>query len=469
MPNPLLRYLLAIFSFAFLVYWLSVAGIVSSNDGSHYALANALAKSGSFEISAYLPFTEGMDYAQMGDQYFSDRPPATGIISAIFIRLGDYLPATTPILVSKHDANNPKLAYALLSSIIIGAILLVCFFDLLVNRYLVDYPFALLATLALGFGSIYWKYSTQLYSHALSGFCIFIPIYLFLRKNRYHPLLNAVCGFILGCGVLAEYTNLLPIALISLLIFWHYYQKRAFSSIFFWCVGLIFPAGFLAFYNYTHFGGIFELSMFHVDVSRWPNSQSIGGFFGTPLYEGLIGMLFWASNGNQGLFLLSPIALLGLWGCIWLWKYSRLEFFLWVGVFALMLGLFSMSSTFNPYTNDGRYLAPFVALWFVAVGIGINYLPRNFWGFGSMFFLLFISVRNQIIHIAFSWSHALDTSLIRPWAISPHNLRVLGSALFTNWQNFGLGVLLLIGCLILFTVIFWKKLPSFGKQQSDLL
>ena len=63
------------------VYFATITGVTSSNDGSHYALVRTIVERGSFEISPYLSFTENQDYAFNGERRFSDRPPGTALLA----------------------------------------------------------------------------------------------------------------------------------------------------------------------------------------------------------------------------------------------------------------------------------------------------------------------------------------------------------------------------------------------------
>jgi hypothetical protein len=216
-------------------------------------------------------------------------------------------------------------------------------------------------------------------------------------------------------------------------------------------------------YNTVNFGGPLQLSTFHADTTRWPQNASLFADFATPIWVGLPAMLFYGYD-NQGLFWLAPVSLLGLAGLRGLWQRSRREFALIIGVFAAMLLLFSTSTTFNPYTNDGRYLTPFLGLWFVAVGFGVAQFVgatgrsplRNAVVYG----LLFLSTRNQIMHIAFSWGHDLNLAAMTPWAAAPENMAALWYAVLPNALN----VPLWWGMVVVGWVIY--RLARMGTQMN---
>ncbi len=423
------------------VYFATIAGITSSNDGSHFALVRAIVDNRSFEISDYLEFTENQDYALRGDLRFSDRPPGTALLAAPLYALSALLPGPLAPLASKHDPQNPRVMYAVLLSVLAAGATAVLLFWMLRGHWRLTLRASVLATLAFAFGTMTWKYGSLLYSHATSGLMVMAAVALMLRAREQDDFW---IGLLLGGSVLMEYTNV-----VFAVIAGAWWMTRRFApqersagkpvrraALF--VVGALIPAAVLLWYNTVNFGGPLTLSTFSVDTTRWPQNASLFHDFATPLWVGLPAMLFYGSD-NQGLFWLAPVSLLGLAGLRGLWQRSRREFALIVGGFAGMLLLLSTSTTFNPYTNDGRYLTPFLGLWFVAVGFGVagNDGSRELSGLRSavVFGLLFLSIRNQIMHIAFSWGHDFDLAALRPLSVAPENIAALWQALFPNAAN----------------------------------
>lgn len=425
-------------------YFATAAGITSSNDGSHYALLRALVDQGSFEISDYLSFTEGLDYALLGDRRYSDRPPGTAFLATPLYAFSAELPSPPQPMPSKHDPDNPRLAYALLTPALLTAGAAALLFMVLRGHFSLSRPTGVLTTLGFGLGSMAWKYGSVLYSHAASGAVVLLTLALVLRwRGRAWPTQRAALaanlglGALLGSSILMEYTNIVFIALVG--VYWVWHIGRAgrsgrWSAAAFFVAGGALPGLLLMGYNTLNFGGPLELSTFHVDISRWPQNASFFSDFATPLRVGLPAMLFYGSD-NQGLFWLAPITLAGLAGVSELWRRSRGEWGLIVGVFAVMLTLFSASTTFNPYTNDGRYLTPFLGVWFMLVGFGVERGLRSTWGTGVVYGLLFLSMRNQFWHIAFAWGHGLDVAQLRPWSFAPDNILRVAGAVWPNAAN----------------------------------
>ena len=72
----------ALFAGLALVYFMTLAGITSSNDGSHYALLRTMVANRAFALMQFDDFAEGNDVAITPDgRLFSDRPPGTAIPS----------------------------------------------------------------------------------------------------------------------------------------------------------------------------------------------------------------------------------------------------------------------------------------------------------------------------------------------------------------------------------------------------
>jgi hypothetical protein len=365
------------------------------------------------------------------------------------------LPPPLVELRSKHDPDNPRLVYALLVPASAASATAIILFWMLRAHFALPLPSSVLTTLAFAFGTMTWKYGSLLYSHATSGLAVMLTVALILRWQtcEVSKTSQVFLGLVLGASVLMEYTNIVFVALAGLYWFWQTFSpspllprsqaQAKIVRLFCFLFGGLLPALFLLWYNTVNFGGPLKLSTFNADTTRWPQNLSFFADFATPIWVGLPAMLFYGSD-NQGLFWLAPIALLGLAGLKGLWQRSRREFALIVGGFTTMLLLFSTSTTFNPFTNDGRYITPFLGLWFVAVGFGLSRMQRfaapaispfSFFSPLIIYGLLFLSIRNQIMHIAFSWGHDLNLAILRPWAAAPENLAALWQAVFPNALN----------------------------------
>ncbi len=433
------------------IYFATLSGITSSNDGSHYALVRAMVDRGSFEISPFLAFTEHQDFAERGELRFSDRPPGTALIAAPLYALGYLAPTPPAPLPSKHDAENPRLLYAVLAAPLSAAgAVAICYLTLR-QRLQRSESSALLIAIALALGTISWKYGSVLYSHAVGMLVVWAAFAITLRLEQ-RPLSGQrwwlALGAVLGFAPLVEYTNLVFMGLLggySLSILARLRRgpagRHAVGSLAALAAGAAVPMGALLAYNTLNFGGPFELSTFNVDTTRWPQNAGLAADFATPLRVGLPAMLIYGQN-NQGLFLLTPFSLLSFAGLVPMWRANRRHTLLTVGLFMAMLLLFAKSTTFNPLTNDGRYLAPFIGLWLIPTAYWLDdvYQPLHR-GIArllldlAIFGLLWLSIRNQILHIAFSWNYGLDYASLSPMATTPGNIALILRTVFRNTAN----------------------------------
>lgn len=452
------------------IYFASASGITGSNDGSHYALTRALADHASFEISPYLEYVEGLDYSFNADRYFTDRPPGAGMIAAVFYRAGKARPPLTAPMPTKHDVGSIYMAYALMVPALSGAAVVAVLYLLLRQSFARSPAASLAACLALGLGTILWKYSSVLFSYAPSALVVILALYLVLRSadarpERPPPLRALVVGLLLGFAPSIEYTNALFSLIVGLYIvavFWKILRadwssstgRRSWlSTISAFALGALLPIVFLLIYNTANFGGPFELSSYHVDIERWPNAANMRTNFATPLLLGLKTLLLY-HDYNQGLFALSPVALFGLIGLVPLFRFDWRKASLLLGIFIVHLCIFATNTSTANHTGgtfDSRYLTAFISLWFLGIAFWYDAvyekrqgLSRLLWSI-AFFGLLAVSFQNEILHIAYSLNYGLLPANFITQGAMPHNLSLVFGTVFRNLSN--LPVLWLIEAL----------------------
>ena len=449
------------------VYYATSAGLTSSNDGSHYALLRAMVDEGRFEIETYAHFAEGNDLAIRDGVIYSDRPPGTALLAAPFYLVGSVLPRPIRDLPTRHDEGNPRLAYLMMLPALAGAGAVLIVYHLLRSAEL---PFfaALTASLAFAFGSLNWKYGGVLFSHSVSAFLVLSGVALALliaRTGRLRAGAALLLGLVLGLSVVVEYSSAIFAALVGLYLAVRFNRSllhgpRRGLALIAGGVGASLPLGFLLWYNTLNFGGPFTTS-YHFAVN-YPWAASFATTFDVPLRQGLPAMLWYGFDAlgeeNQGLFLLMPVTLVALAG---VWPYLRGRWREALPVLGLFLGyllLFSKHHTFSGFTADGRYMVPFLGLWFVPLGYALARLDRidhPVWKTALLFAfygLLFLSVRNMMAHIAFSYNYHLDPGLVARRAATPANWAYILGSIFVNWRNVpllwlveGIGLVGLIG------------------------
>ena len=449
------------------LYFWTAAGITSTNEGSHYALIRAMGDEGRFEISTYIDYTGYNDYSAYEGRFYSDRPPGTALLALPFYFFSRILPTPpAPASVSIVD-DNPAVVTLLMLPAIAGGLVAAMLY-LLLRDAEIGRPAPVIAALAYAFGSLIFKYGGVLYSHAVSSLCVLAGIFFTLkavRRGGVTPGLGLILGFSLGYSVLAEYNNaiFMVLALFYLAI---RLKNRLFTgkcaklSLLAMFVGGMLPIGFLLFYNATNFGSPFSTSYTYVQTYEW--ARSFATTFDFPLWDGLKGQLWsgWDTSKQelqvQGIFLLMPVTLLAIPG---LWEYGKKrgkEALLTLGIFLVYLVLMAKHRTFGGYTGDTRYLTSFLALLFLPVGFVLERvftmkecLQKTALTFIA-FSLIFLSVRNMLLHIGYSFNYHLDLCLVHRQAGLPEDWLYMAGNIFVNGWNLPMLWLLegIIGALI---------------------
>jgi 4-amino-4-deoxy-L-arabinose transferase-like glycosyltransferase len=359
----------------------AAGGIISTNDGSHYALTKALAADGTVRIDPYVNYgaiqprrgtptpDDYRDVSFRDGHFYSDRPPGTAFLAVPFYWLG----LLVDRISGRQDLDFP-LRYVTMLPPLLGAATALAT-ALLARGLGTGWP-AAVATAATGaLTTLALKYATLLYSHIAAAACVTGALAALLlaerRPGRARPL--ALGGLLLGYGAVVEYPNLLLIAPVGLYVLWQ--ARGAGSGAFDWRGTVAFftawavPIAVLAGYNWLAFGRPWHTSytyQYYFDWSRSPLTTYV-----TPPLTGLR----WLLAGPSGLFVVTPAFLLALWGLAILARRSPARALLLLGVVLAVLIPTAMHRTYyGGGSRDTRYLLAIVpalyaplAVWFEAV------------------------------------------------------------------------------------------------------
>lgn len=355
-------------------------GVVSTNDGSHYALAKALAADGTSRIDPYVnygaiqpprgtPTTDAYrDVSLYADHFYSDRPPGTAILAVPFYRLG----LLVDMVSGRRDLDFP-LRYATMLPPLLGAATVLAL-ALLARGLGAGWGAAIATALIGGLTTLVLKYATLLYSHIAGAACVTGGLAVLLlaegRARRRWPL--ALAGALLGYGAVAEYPNLLLVVPVGLYLLWISgdagWRGRS-RPVLPFLAGWVPPIALLAAYQWLSFGRPWRTSysyQYYFDWSRSPLTTYV-----TPPLTGLR----WLLLGPAGLLVVSPILLLALWGLAILARRQPARALLLLGVVLIVLIPTAMHRTYyGGGSRDTRYLLAIVptllaplACWFEAV------------------------------------------------------------------------------------------------------
>ncbi|KIG15404.1 hypothetical protein DB30_05600 [Enhygromyxa salina] len=404
----------ALLALVVFVWLANSSGLLSSNDGSHLALARALVLRGHTQIDPDRGLTLEVDLAQRGGHAYSDRPPGTAFAALPGVWIGDRLdppmferamrqvqakrdvdplPAAGPYIATyaKRTAGGavagPRLAQLIGTSLaisihaalvgVVGLLLLAAS----LRRF--GAPAAglgprLFALACLGLASAWGPYSSALFSHvsaatAVAGFLLGVVVLATARdqarSRRTLAAVAALTGLAGAWAISCDYLLLLAIVPASLLAI----QVRAWPAV---LVGTIPIVVATLAYHHAAFGGVFEVGYDHQQNFEFARER--GTTFSGNFFDGV--WTLWGLGRGAGLLAQSPITLVGLLALpVIAWRErdsndassrtqitaarALLGFVPWVVVLALH------RTPWGGNTEDHRYLIPLLP--FAALGLGL--------------------------------------------------------------------------------------------------
>ena len=285
---------------------------------SFLALTLSLHNEHSLIIDPYAEMTP--DKAFYDGHYYSDKAPGLSLLSlpvyAVFNAMQD---------LGRPGLLLPYIIY-LINCVVIA--LPSALLALLILRFLLRlgirelHAYATTVTMALG--TLAFPFATLFFSHGLSAFLVFGSFYtLYLAKTLEHggnrrPARLLLAGILSGAAVVCEF----PMAIMALLLLIYalsFLTER--KQALYYILGGV-PLALLLFaYNSAAFGSPLRFSYFY-EANTWAQVHQQGFLgLGVPNPNTLITVLF----GPRGLFTLSPVLLLALYGFVVMLRQASLR------------------------------------------------------------------------------------------------------------------------------------------------
>lgn len=242
-----------------------------------------------------------------------------------------------------------------------------------------DLP-AVLATLALAFGTTFFPFGTILFDHNLTA-AVLVAAFYFLRREGAVAFVGA--GVCAGIAVL---TNYVAVGAVGALALYAFLSRSSITTprTWDWRRGLLFACGgiplavLLGWYHYVNFGSPLEVANnFQNPVFKDPSGNL--GMFAFPTSASAAAMFAYVSgiisiSPYRGVFWLCPVLMAGIAGLgVWLIEKK------WVAEVRLCLAIFAffffINASFNGYhggyTAGPRYLVPGIP--FLALGLAVAF------------------------------------------------------------------------------------------------
>lgn len=362
------------------VWLVAGTGLVSSNDGSHLALARAFAR-GRVAIDDDVALTLWVDRAVVDGRQYSDRPPGTALAAVPATWIGGVLDpplwqdaqrrrdtrvrpagqryAETYVVRSHRFGVGVPLAMLqgtvlaiAIHCALVGALGLWCL-DRWLALHGMPHKGRVLAILAVGLATLFGPYSTVLFSHATSAtaWCAMALCCTMAQREPMHArALHVAAGVLGGWAVASDYSMIVPIALhLALAMPWRAWPWAA--------AGALVPAVALAAYHHAAFGSWHSIGYDH--HANFEFARARGSTFAGDPIEGLWVLL--GLGRGAGVLAQAPLVLLGAVGLALgrRWREG-------VPVLAWVLVLAFHRTPWGGATMDHRYLVPAVPI--VALG-----------------------------------------------------------------------------------------------------
>jgi hypothetical protein len=378
--------------FIFLIVFLSIIYTfprwADPNQNSRLDMVFAVVEDGSFQIDRFVWNT--VDYAKVGDHYYSDKAPGTALLGIpIYAGLKQLLDLPAIDSLTQWLAQSAsfqatlreegtgvsleKVRFAITQIVLVVflAAIPTALLSVVLFNYLGRFSQAVLprAIVALSYGLLTpaWAYGGALYGHQLSAFLIFTSFWGlsagWFDGNRVRAF---GLGLLLAFSIVIEYPSVIAVVIIGAYALVRFLSHRAFDRSLFFFLGGILPGLGLMAYNNAVFGGPFALGYAYSEL--WLDQHQSGFMsLGSFQLEAVWGIFF---SGYRGLFFFSPWLLTSVVGFYFWWseRIERPAFLISLAVSILFI-VFNASSVmwWGGFAIGPRYLLP--ALPFLAIPV----------------------------------------------------------------------------------------------------
>jgi len=368
------------------------------NQNSRLDMVVAVVEDGTFQIDKYVANT--VDYAKVGDHYYSDKAPGTAFLGIPFYagfkvildlpavdQLTDRLASSEAFRATLREDGSgvlkQKVRFALaqvlltfVTAAVPSALLGVLLFKL-AGRLGASTGTSLVIALGYGLLTPAFAYAGAFYGHQLAAALLFGAFYLLFPPASQAPqpmtagrLLGV--GALLGYTVVTEYPAALIVAIIFIYVAYRLYKQGQLLRMAWVIAPMAVCALALMIYNNAIFGGPFKLGYNNSEL--WTQEHSTGFMSLTfPHPTAALGITF---GLFRGLFVLSPLLLLALPG-FWQWARSREYRAEWLVALLATFSMFLFNASsvmwWGGFSIGPRYVLP--GLPFMA--LSITYVLRK--------------------------------------------------------------------------------------------
>ena len=394
------------------------SGIVSSNDGSHVALARALSLRHTTRLGEDAPLTLGVDLAQKDGEYVSDRPPGTAMLALPLAWLGGTLDAADvagETLASLQPPAGRLFAYtytrrapgapplrrlswtSLLLGLHVGTMGLMTL-ALVWCRLIeggVRRSAAAVGVAALGLGSLLGPYATMLFCHVPAAFALALADWSGARMAASEGGRRAAFTMGIACRLACITDYLLVLVVLGMVG-----ARCGKSELPAVVAGLAIVVGVGAAYHTVAFGAPWSIG-YDYQVNFGFARARADTFSGDPV-DGLVGLL---GVGDGGVLAVAPLWILALGATLWPTRARTAMGRVWLerGAWLLWFGMLCMHQTpMGGAFHDHRYLIPVFPMLAVTLADRLDGLAPRYRGRGRAAVVILIVASSLGV-----WSHII--------------------------------------------------------------
>jgi hypothetical protein len=341
-PRPALGAGPWLFGLALGVYLLTAGGSLTTSDAvTAFDVTQNMVQTGTVALSGNLL---GMDSIRGRDgRYYSPFGIAQSVFNVPFYLAGRSFMRITGIELGKPDSI-PKAVVALAQTLVVAIVIWQIFsLSMVVTR---DATASVMASLTAAFGTVLWPFARFGFNQPLACAALTGTVLLAVKGVRHRRSVDlGLAGWCLAAGILTRHELLLAAPVVGA---WLYLSARSREEgargLLAFGPGVVAGiVGWMAF-NAVRFGNPFDSGYLRDPVPG----------FGSPLLEGLAGLLF---SPGASVLLYSPVAIVGVAGLVRLWRDDRSTGILFSTMAAAFLLLYgSLGNWIGGRSYGSRYL-----------------------------------------------------------------------------------------------------------------
>ncbi len=334
-----------------IIYFFTAKGYIEVSD-TYYSIqtAQSILKEG--KLSLNIPHAEMYTIVGKNDLIYSKYGIGLAIYYLPFLFIGHVL-----ALISGIDETIVSGFLISLSNIPIGLLTLFIFYRLL-GLFGIEKRHKLLLIMALGIGSVFWRYCIYDFSEALQAMLLLSCIYG-LFKNTNKSFLMAGVGF--SGLILVKLFSIVYLLAIMIYALIQIVKSKQFKIWFYFICPVLLTIILLAMLNLRRFGNPLE--------TGYGNESSQFSFF--LLFKSIPALLF---STDKGILFYCPVLILGFWGWYFFLKKYLSQSILISSIILINLILTgAWWSWYGGWSWGPRLLVPCIALWFIPVSLWLKY------------------------------------------------------------------------------------------------